>query len=190
MFTVNASEVRVAVTGGIFVDLSGSAVFPTTGDGVLVGYDELGYATDSGIEQAITTSLSDLPAWQNADVVRKIQTSHDVTFATSLMQTNAKTAEIYYGNYDAVTKLSKLTGAMLPIKSWVFEVFDGDVAAETGQKIRVAVPRGQVTERGNISYTSTGAIVYPITLTAFPDDQGVKAYVWLVDLDGNDPEES
>lgn len=175
-FGLDSNEVLVAVTGGIFVDLAGNEVLPSDGTSSLAAWDELGYATDAGIVQAIQSQLSDIQAWQNADVVRKVQTSHDVTYATALMQTNAKTAETYYGDYDPALKRSRLTGKMLPVRKWVFDVFDGP------QKIRVVVPRGQITDRGDVSYVSANAITYPVTITAYPDDNGVKAYIYFVEI--------
>jgi hypothetical protein len=49
---------------------------------------------------------------------------------------------------------------------------DGDV------DIRIVIPDGQVTERGDVTYANGEAIGYDVTVTAYPDDSGVKAYIY------------
>jgi hypothetical protein len=57
----------------------------------------------------------------------------------------------------------------------VFEILDG---LRTG---RVVLPDAQVTARGDVSYVDTDAVSYPVTLTAYPDANGVKAYIYWDD---------
>lgn len=168
---LDSSLVRVAVTGGIYVDLSGAATLPTSADDLLTEFDELGYVSEDGVTQTINSETNDIVAWQNADIVRKVQTSHDVTYQFSGLETNPTVLEAYYGNYDAGADSVEITGAVLPRMSWVIDVFDDD------QKIRLAIPSGQVTERGDVQYVNGDAVMYPMTITAYPVD-GVKAYLY------------
>lgn len=167
---LDSSLVRVAVTGGVYVSLDGTGSVPSSAVAAIpVDFDELGYVTDEGVTQTINADTEDIQAWQNGDIVRKIQTSHDVTFGLTLLETNPKTLEAYYGNYD--NGKIEVTGDQLPRLPWVIDVFDGD------EKVRICIPDGQITERGDITYVSTGAITYPITITAYPVN-GVKAHLY------------
>src|SRR5699024_2477043 len=58
---------------------------------------------------------------------------------------------------------------VLEHRTWVFELKDGD------NRIRVVVPDGQITTRGEINYTHAGAIQYEVTIEAVPDVDGNKA---------------
>lgn len=169
-----SANVRVAVTGGVFVNLDGNASVPTNATTPLgPEFDEVGYLTDAGIIESHDSQVNDLAAWQNGDVVRKVQTSHDVTFQLSLMETNPTTLEAYYGNYD--NGHVKVTGELLPRLPWVFDVFDGD------EMHRVVIPAGQITERGDVQRVNADAMAYPVTITAFPVD-GVKAHIYLAQI--------
>lgn len=172
-----SANVRVGRTGGVFVNLAGNADVPTGPTSPLgPDFDEAGYLTDSGIVESHDSQVNDLVAWQNGDVVRKVQTSHDVTFSLTLMETNPVTLETYYGNYTAGHV--EITGDLLPRLPWVFDVFDGD------EMHRVVIPAGQITERGDVERVNANAIAYPITITAYPVD-GVKAHIYFAEIESS-----
>lgn len=173
----DSTLVRVAVTGGIFVDPDGNGSVPSSAEAVIPGdFDELGYVLDEGVTQTINDETEDIRAWQNGDIVRKVQTSHDVTFSLTLIETNPTVLEAYYGNYD--NGHVEVTGDQLPRLPWVIDVFDGD------EQIRICIPSGQITERGDVSYVNNAAIGYPITITAYPVE-GVKAHIYVAELEAS-----
>lgn len=169
---LDSSLVRVAVTGAVYVSLDGSGSVPTdattTPD---AGFDDLGYVTDAGVVQSMSQNINDIVAWQNGDVVRKVQTSHDLTYALSLLETNPNALQAYFGEQDDSTAI-EITGDVLPRLKWIIDVIDGD------ERVRLVIPEGQVTERGDVSYVNGDAVSYPLTITAFPDTDGVKAYMY------------
>lgn len=168
--TLTADNVRVAVTGGIFVAATGTAL-PTSAVSTLnVAFTELGYVGEDGITENQSADVNDIKAWQNGDTVRKVQTSHDLTYQFTLIETTDTVLAEFYG--PLVGGVVQVTGDQLGHKSWVIEIADGDV------DIRVVIPDGQVTERGEITYANGEAIGYQVTVTAYPDDSGVKAYIY------------
>jgi hypothetical protein len=170
---LTAANVRVAVTGGVYRGPE-DATLPTDAtsslDGALI---EQGYASSDGITQSIGADSTEIQAWQNGDNVRTVQTSHNLTYAMSLLETSAATLETYYGNYTAGTV--EITSDQGVRGAWVIHVVDGD------HRIRIVIPDGQVTERGDTSFVNGDAIMYPITITCYPDENGVKAYLYLAD---------
>ena len=166
-----AANVLVGVTGGAYVAPEGTPIPTNAVTALNAAFDEVGYISEDGVSQSISEDITDLKAWQNGDVVRKIQTSHDLTYALTMIETSDVTLETYYGNYAAGAV--EITGEQLPHKAWVLEVEDGD------DIIRVVIPDGQITERGDIVYQNGDAVGYPITITCFPDDDGVKAYLYV-----------
>lgn len=173
---LSADNVRVAVTGGIFVAPTGTAL-PTTPDTALnVAFDDLGYVSEDGVTEAQDTEVTDFRAWQNGDVVRKVQTSHDLTYSFTLIETKTEVLEEFYGPLNG--GVVEITGDQLERKSWVIDVVDGD------HEIRIVIPDGQVTERGEVTYATAEMIAYPVTVTCYPDDSAVKAYIYR-DSDGS-----
>jgi hypothetical protein len=166
-----ASNVMVGVTGGAYVAPEGTTLPTNTTASLNAAFEEVGYISEDGLTQSISEDITDLKAWQNGDVVRKIQTSHDLTYAFTMIETSEVTLETYYGNYAAGAV--EITGEQLPHKSWVIEVADGD------DDLRIVIPDGQITERGDLVFQNGDAVGYQVTITCFPDDDGVKAYQYV-----------
>jgi len=109
--------------------------------------------------------------WQNADIVRRIQTDHSAQFKLAFLETNWVSLNAYYGgNY--LNGVVSIKSGVMPRKSWVIDMFDGTY------KIRVVIPDGQIVDRGDIVYKNRDAISFPVTLECYPDATGVKAYIY------------
>lgn len=182
-----ATDVRVASpvtgTGGI---LSGalSATPPTDETSTLSGFSALGYVGEDGLTMSTARSTERIRAW-GGDTVRIVQTEHDVTLSWTFLETTAGVAEEVYGENNvtatpagpgAGNKLAiEVTSETLPNKSYVFDMKDGDA------KIRAYVPNGQITEVGDVQFVHSAALSYQVTLEAFPDEHGVKVYIYSDD---------
>lgn len=166
-----ASNVLVGVTGGAYVAPEGTTLPTDAATALNASFEEVGYIHEDGVTQSITTDVTDLRAWQNADVVRKLQTSHDLTFQLTMIETSDVTLATYYGNYAA--GVVEINADNMPHKAWILEVADGD------DDLRIVIPDGQITERGDITYQNGDAVGYPITITCFADASDVKAYLYV-----------
>jgi hypothetical protein len=172
-----AENVRVAVTGTINYGPAGTALPEDAVTALDAAFDEVGYAGEDGIVQTINEDRTDIKAWQNGDVVRKVRTSHDVTYSFTMLETNLTSLEIYYGDGSVSGTLAdgvvEVRGDAGTRGEWVLHVIDGD------NLIRIVLPDGEVTERGDVNFVNAEAIAYPVTVTAYPDVDGVKAYLYL-----------
>lgn len=182
-----ATDVRVASpvtgTGGV---LSGplTATPPTDATTTLTGYNPLGYVGEDGLTMSQARSTERIRAW-GGDTVRIVQTEHDVTFSFTFLETNEAVAKEVYGEGQVTATAAgasngnqlaiEVTSATLENKQWVFDMKDGDA------RIRVVVPNGQITEVGDVNYVHSGALTYAVTLEAFPDESGVKTYIYTDD---------
>ena len=82
----NSDNVLVGVTGAIYKAPAGTTL-PTSAYAALdVAFKELGFVTEEGVTEAQLTQVTNLRAWQNGTVVRKVQTEHDVTYQFTLME--------------------------------------------------------------------------------------------------------
>lgn len=166
-----AGNVLVAVTGGVRYAPLGTALPTSPAAALNVALLDVGYIAESGVDKKESTSDNKIKAWQNADVVRTMQTEHGLQFALSMIETNANSLGAYWGgNYTA--GVAQIKGGSLPHKVWVLDVIDGT------NLIRYVVPDGQIVERGDISHVNGDAIMYPIVIECYPDAAGVKAYVY------------
>lgn len=174
-----AANVIVGVVGGIFRGPLGSTL-PTDVTGsaestlLANGYAKAGYASTDGVVQSMGTSSNNVTAW-GGDTVRTVQTEHTLTYAFTPIEHSAAALQIYYGDA-ATTTAVQINGNQLPNGTWVIPVRDGN------KRIVIVIPNGQVTDRGDVTYSGADAASLPVTVTAYPDANGVKAYLYIGDI--------
>lgn len=165
--TLDSSNVRVGVTGGIYVAPVGSTL-PTDATSALDGaFTELGFADESGVQEQQNEQVNNIRAWQNGEVVRKIQSEHDITWLFTMIETKLKVLETYYGNASGTEDSweVRLRGGFPERLAWVIDVLDGDNA------LRIVIAEGQVTTRGTVTYANSAAVGYAMTMTGYPSDE-------------------
>lgn len=176
-----ASEnVRVAVTGAVSVGAT-TAAAPTDASTALdAAFNDLGYVGEDGVTEARDRTTNTIKAWQNSDVVREVVTEANLTYAFTMIETNADTVGLYYGGTVSATDGSIVvvpatTGGR---KSFVIDVVDGS------DYIRTYIPQGEITEVGELVYANGEALGYPVTIRAYPDDTiAGSAKKWYSALD-------
>ena len=166
-----ASAVLVGVTGVVYKGAT-TATAPTSATGTAAsGFVALGYIDEKGVTETPTISTNKIKAWQNGDVVAVPKTEDEVTYKFTCLETNDTTVAAYYGNGTSASGV--VNGTALAHASWIID-------ATIGTKVkRTYVPDGQVTDRGPITYVNGEAVGYEMTVTAFPDASGNKAYWWM-----------
>ena len=166
-----AENVVVGSTGGVYFGPIGTALPADIDEPLNVALVEVGYITEAGLTQSETESLTKIKAWQNADVVRIIQTEHSATFKFVMQETNPNSLALFYGSNYAAGQVSIKAGQKVH-SAFVIEVEDGD------NHIRYTIADGQVVERGDLVYVNGEAVGYPVTIECFPDVNGDKALVY------------
>lgn len=136
-----------------------------------------GFLSENGVTQSIGTESTKIKAFQAATVVSTSQTSFDVTYAFEMLEFNAITQLLYFGTATAVDTTghtSTVNGTALPRYSWIIDMLDG-----SNGKVRIYIPLGQITERGDTVFKNGEATVLPVTLTTYPDGSSNNAYVYV-----------
>lgn len=172
-------------TGGI---LSGPISSPLPTDAstaVDAAIKGVGYISDDGVSESMNRETDKIKAW-GGDVVKIVQSEHSVTYQYTMIESaraevnrevygepnvTATVATTTHGNLLAI----KVTAEQLPHMVRVIEIKDGDA------RIRIVLPDSQITEVGDITYQDASIIAYPVTVEAFPDSAGVKAYKYTDD---------
>ncbi|MDH2392313.1 hypothetical protein QCN29_26760 [Streptomyces sp. HNM0663] len=167
---LDAAEVRVAITGELFSAPRGTTA-PTDAssalDAAFVGH---GYVSEDGVTENWDDSVDNIIAWQNATTVRAARTESTLTLACSLIQTRGSNLELFYPGSQVEANLTEWKIDVKPAtsdpRSFVLNVVDGS------DIIRIYIGNGELTERGEVPYQSGDAVMYPVTITAYPDDNG------------------
>lgn len=142
------------------------------------------YVSQDGLTLAPSMSTTEIKDWSGA-TVRKVLESFDGTLSWTMISTNAGALAIAFGA-DHVTTAAATTahgaqvraalGAYLPEEqAWVFLMKDGDA------RIVIAVPDGQITEVGEVTFASNAAVGWQVTLSCYPDTDGNCIYIMTDD---------
>lgn len=162
----DASKVRVGATGVVSHAPLATAVPTDTTTALNVAFVDVGYISDDGVSATIDQSNTDVRAW-GGDLVRRITSEFGFSFTFTMLELNANSVAAFYGNGSATAWEVKSNQIR---KSWVIHIVDG-------AKIRrIVVPDGEVTDRGDITFATTEAIGYEVTVTAYPNATGVYAF--------------
>lgn len=185
----DASQVLVGipnVSGGVLMSESpiAKAQYPSDAStAVPVALKAVGFVTEDGVTESTSRNIEKIRAW-GGQTVRVVQQDYETTYRFAFLQfKNIDTLKAVYGK-DNVTQNGagkiaiKKNAQVLEHRSFCFEMEDGDT------KVRVFIPKGQITEVGDVSYDHRAAITLEVTIEAFPDEDNNNAYVWTDEEDG------
>lgn len=174
---LDSDNVRVAVTGAVYVAPAGTAA-PTASDSTLNAlFADLGYVHSDGIAESIDKSTNQIRSWQDGSLVREIVSDGTYSVSFTLIETKEEVLELYYGVsvIDGEVDIDpRKTGGR---KSFVIDVVDGDSVERT------YIPAGEVTSVGERTLASGEAIGYEVTITAYADQSSDVAIKWFSDLE-------
>jgi hypothetical protein len=171
------------VTGAILSAVTGTALPVDETTALAAAFKDSGYISDAGLKIGSNQNSTEITDW-SGNVVRTIMAGYGNELSWEHLEWNEQSLKNFLGdaNVTAVTTTgaptkitAKFNGDEMPVKEWVFNIKDGV------RKIRVVVPNGQVSERGEITFVKTDAVKLPITLKTFPDASGNHVYVYSND---------
>ena len=180
---LNSENVRVGITGAVYVAPSGTPL-PSTFDSALdAAFVDLGYLGDGGVEESHDDDTKEITAWQNGATVRRWIAATEMQFSFTMIETTNHTLELFHKGSNIISDgadgwkmLVQAPGADRRVV--VIDVLDGDEA------IRIVAPDAEVTERDSVTYGDS-EIGYKVTLTAYPTTQSGVANVSAIKLSGS-----
>ncbi len=187
--SVNSKKVFVgapdqATTGAILTGPETDVIPEGIDDFVDTGLEDSGYVNEDGVTIAPSESTETIRDWSLA-TIRRVLTEFDGTISWTHLELSVNALKNYMGDDNVTVKAATtahgeqtraaIRAGQRPIKAWHFKIKDG------ARRVRVFVPHGQVTERGEIPLTASGAVTLPVTLSAYPDAAGNSIYIYTDD---------
>ena len=178
----NVSAGKPKTGGAAFVAPLGTTLPTNPYIALDAAFSGLGYISEEGLTNAEERESEDIKAW-GGDVVLSPQTGKSDTFTGTFLETmNTDVQKLVHGddNVDSGTADSKTytiikaNAEELEEKSFVF-----DMILKGGIPKRIVIPRGKVTEVGEVTYVDNEPIGYPATIKAFPDSEGNTHYEYI-----------
>lgn len=168
MDSSNVSFGKPKATGAVYVAPAGTTLPKDATTALGDAFVNMGYISEDGLVESIETDTTDVTAW-GGDVVLSGQSSFAATYTVNLLETNAETMKLIYGDAN-VTGTGDTFSVKLNAQTLAEHVVVFEVALTGGRIKRIVVPRAQIVDRsGEISYTDGDAIVYPAQFKAYPD---------------------
>jgi hypothetical protein len=167
---LDSSLVEVAATGAVYVAAVGATAPTNATIAWATTWGELGYMNGDGVVENPSLDVEEIKAWQSGAIVRKVITGSGLEFAFTAIETNLRTIDLFYPG-SVITPLAgppveTRHDIKLPVatpKAFGFDVVDG------AKRIRIIVPKAQISARGEVPYKNSGPVNYPYTVSAEPD---------------------
>lgn len=175
----NAQLALVGASGVGYTSDLGTAA-PTDFSALPVAWHDFGYISQDGMTAAVDENRTSWTPWGALSPIRTQVTSSTKTFAVTCWESNKTVMSLYYKIPQADLTIPT-TGAGAGIlsfaeqdkpapdrRAFIFDIMDG-----ANNLVRIYIPLGEVTEKGNVVYKSDDLVGYPLTISAYPGPDGV-----------------
>lgn len=175
----NVSVGKPMADGAVFTAPAGTELPKNCSTELNVAFKCVGLISEDGVSNEIETDSEEIKAW-GGDVVLNPQTSRVEKFSFTMIETNEQSLKVVFGDKNVTgTDIEtgfqvKHNGADREERVFVIETIMG-----TGNIKRQVIPRGKVSEIGEIVYKDDEAIGYEVTITALLDAEGNTAYEYI-----------
>lgn len=173
-----------STTGAVFVATEGVTPPNDAATQLDGSWSDGGYVDENGLAITVNRSTTPIRDWSKANV-RNVLSEFGGSIAIGFLQVDEFSAKRVFGaNNVSVTPATVSSGELLevsigaelpPIEAWCFNMKDGDA------RIRVFVPRGQITSVNEMSYKPDQGHVIGGTLECYDDGTGHSIYVYYDD---------
>lgn len=175
----NVSAAKPSTGGAMYAGATTVTLPTSTSASIPTGMTSLGYISEDGVTNASSPTNEDVKAW-GGDVVLSMQTEKTDTFSMTLIEVlNDSVLKQIFGAANVTGSLSagiaiEVNASELPEQAFVIDMIMRNNTAK-----RICIPRGKITEIGEVSYADNAAAGYAITITAMPDADGNTHYEYI-----------
>jgi hypothetical protein len=170
----NTDNVRAGITGDVRVAPSGTTAPATPTATYAAGWKALGYISEDGVTFSNDSDTTEFNAWQDGAVVRRYISASSTTFSFTCLEFNYDVLRLFFpgstmATADGVTTVTVKNPTSVQ-QAFSIDVIDGYLADGTTPRVmRWIVPKGQLTERGDITFRNGEPVGFEMTVTAYPD---------------------
>ena len=185
----NVTTGKPKITGGVWV-APRTATLPTDAVSALsADYKCLGYVSEDGVTNNNQFDVSEIKAW-GGNIIYRSTNKMDDTFKFALLETkNIDVLKTVYGNSNvSVDGVSGETHVQVKSEDPQELVYVIELRLRGGIARRIVIMDGAITARDTINYNDTDAIAYGVTVSAYPDSNGVSHHEYTEASEGTNYE--
>lgn len=176
--STNVSAAKPGTGGALNVGAT-TATLPTATGTALTGFTSLGYISEDGLTNETAREVEEIKAW-GGDTVLTSQTGFTDTFKCTLMEVlNVDVLKEVFGASNVSGTLAGGISISVDSTEMVERAWVCDMIMRNNVAKRVVIPKGKITEVGEVSYKDSEAVGYEVTITAFPDSGGKTHYEYV-----------
>lgn len=175
----NVSAAKPNTGGAIYAGATSVQLPTSTSASIPTGMTALGYISEDGVTNTSSPTNKDVKAW-GGDIVLSSQTEKKDTFSMTLLEVlNINVLKQIYGSANVTGTLQtgitvNVNANELPEQAYIVDMIMRNNTAK-----RMCIPRGKITEIGEVNYADGSAVGYKITITAMPDASGNTHYEYI-----------
>ena len=163
---LQADDVLIGTANGpgIWMAPVGTSAPTDATSALAADWSTLGYLSEDGVTLSQSTNSEDIYPWQGRSPVRTMITERNLAMEFSMFEFNEQNLQLYFGMEQATQgtadswSLNVVSNAPAQIYSFVIDVADLDV------KVRYYIPRGSLSDAGDLEITDSGVMALPVTL--------------------------
>lgn len=181
----NASNVRIAVSGDVYIGAPHAGDSITDISTVPSGMTALGYLSDDGVTITPDRKTDSITAWQNSDIVRTTSSESSLEVSFTMIESTKQAIELYWQTSVKATEKAGTfdiaPGKSSGVRSLLIDFVDGN------EIVRYYFPEVELTEREEIKGQNGELLGYGVTLSAHPAQinkagEAVSARGWMTAL--------
>lgn len=166
------SAVIVGQTGKVYTSPVGTAGPTDPSTAWAAGWIDLATISEDGMTTSFNEDTSEIKQW-GGGVVRKMITSSETTFQWKCLESSKQVMETFFKvPVDETDQSLEIKGGVRAEAAWGIDVLDGPT------HVRFVIPRGELSERGDIVWKADEVAGYEMTVTAYQDANGVAAVMY------------
>lgn len=174
----NVAVGKPKVGGAIYRAPLGTTLPTSTADTLDKAFISLGYISEDGLTNSDSKSFNDFKAW-GGDIVQSSLTERNDTWKFKMIEVLSEDVlKAAYGKGNVSGTLA--TGVTVKANSDSAE--DASYVIDmimNGAAKRVVIPKGKITELGDIVYKDDDLAGYEVTVTSYPDSSGNTHYEYI-----------
>lgn len=166
----NVSAGKPAIGGAIFIAPLGSTLPTTATETLDAAFENVGYISEDGYTNSNSPETDGIKAW-GGDTVYDALTDKADTFQFAMIEAgNTVVLKAVYGDDNVTGDLEKGITVRANSKESMEKALVIDTVLRGSILKRTVIPRAQLTEVGDITYTDDELVAYETTFSAHPDE--------------------